>query len=681
MAKDKPLKPPKQETQAQIELNDMLDKLEHGGMHRTKRWASMWQESLAYTFSLQHFGRLKHKDWDWVVVNYLWPAMMQEISKLTKNRQTVVATPLESDDAEFSQTWEGILQYLWDKGLNGHGMRLEHIAANFDRQLFGYSVSKIFWQNKDRWDDDTQNWVGDVKYKLWHPADFWAQDDECIDDGAVGTVRYVEEEWAIQQWPDFADDIKREASLFKEDKHNAWIGDNIRGQLASAGTYPDAGRGGVDSGTGRVGFSQLVNLILGVDATTKSSGETRAKSDVRIVRLAETFLWDREEKDTKIEEDIPVEELEASGAVRRENGAFIDPDGNEVTADKWPKRTLREFKKPTYPHGRRVLRVGRTQLNPDDQVYPYSRWPFVVIPHYLLPHMWQGTDGVQLYKEQQDMINVSVSHLYNNMKMYGDPKVYVEDGAIRVPKARDKRKFSIAKGAGAIIRLARGTMQRKAFGFIEPPPMNVSAIQMYSLTVQEFKNVQGLQDIAKGKKEPGKITATQAQQLSISSHDRIALQAVYEEWWLKECAKLVTEVVKLNYEPGRMVRIVGQESAGGVQEITEKLKNVRFDVEINAGFKLPFDRELRLARFDKAFAIVGQPVANPMTDVMLRELEIPDWQRILQKYQAWIQWVNFLKLMESVSAGQIDKNQALQVLSQQVQQLPEPQEQENANTQ
>ena len=60
-------------------------------------------------------------------------------------------------------------------------------------------------------DDEYQ---GDVKYRLWHPAHFWASDDEKIDDGDCGTERYVELDWAIKRWPEFEKELKLEAEEF-----------------------------------------------------------------------------------------------------------------------------------------------------------------------------------------------------------------------------------------------------------------------------------------------------------------------------------------------------------------------------------------------------------------------------------------------------------------------------------
>jgi hypothetical protein len=182
------------------------------------------------------------------------------------------------------------------------------------------------------------------------------------------------------------------------------------------------------------------------------------------------------------------------------------------------------------------------------------------------------------------------------------------------------------------------------------------------LRAQEFKNIHGLQSIARGEKQPGKITATEASFLTISANDRIQLKSVYEDEWIKQTATLIAEVIQDRYEPERWVRIIGEDDIVGIQQITEKLKTLRFDVDIMSGITLPHDKEKRQQAFLMANQIVTQPVASPMTDVLLKELEIPGWQKILKKYQSWVQFMQFIQLMEAVKTGQIEPRQALRML-------------------
>lgn len=647
-----------------------LKKVEEAGMARTKDWVSLWQESQRYFFSDQLHGKKLKKDWDWVVINYIWSSAVQECAKLSRNYPKILVNPTEDSDTETAEAWQGVLQWQWEKGLNKHGMRIEQIYAIMVGKMFGYRISKIYWEPKVRWSTEKRRWMGDVKHRLWHPAEFWASDTEKIDDGDCGTVRYVDLDWAIHRWPKAETKLRENSLTFRDGLGSAT---NVRGQIASAGTYPSAGTGGIDAGTGTNQASALLNLILGVD---KMSGQqTATEDDRRFVKISEQYMRDFEEVHRKEEEPIPQEELLQAGLIKLNNSSFVDENNKPISADNWPQRLVDEWDEPKYPLGRKIIRNEDTILNPDNQIYPYSRWPFVVTPHYLLPFMWQGMDAVQLYKSAQDMINVSVSHLVNNLKQFGDPRIAIERDAIDAPPGRKKKHFTILSGAGSIIRLARGGLNR--YKIEHPVPPSMAAIQLYQLFSQEYKNIVGLQDIATGKKMPGKMTATESSYLAISANDRIHLQSVFEDEWIKQVANLMGECSQLNYDLGRFIRIIGENKVVGATEITQKMKEVKFDIDIEPGQTLPFDEERRVVKYTTAYEMMQNPIANPMLPEMLRVLEIPGWQKLLEKYEAWQLYYQFYNLYEQVKNGEVEPQAAVQMI---VQKAMELYAQEQANT-
>ena len=651
-------------------LNDRLTKLADAGMEITARWTSMWQQSLRYFFSDQLSGQKTRKNWDWVIVNYIWPSAMNEIAKLSKNHPKIIANPFEVSDTEAAEVWQSHGQWQWESGINnGKGMRLEQMAAILDGKLFGYRVSKIYWDDRCYWDEQAQDWVGDVKHKLWHPAHFWADDSECIDDGNCGTDRYVTVEWAVDKWPQYEKEIRDAATKFP-DQMSGSIYDQIKGQPS---TTSSQGYGGQDTGaSSALKSNELVQLITEQDSTGGVSDTQK-----EVVEIQEFYLKDYEEVNEKVEEDVPPEELLASGAVfQDEEGGFYDTETSMPMApDSWPKRTVREYERPKFPNGRYVIRIGDTVLNPDeaDQIWAYSRWPFVVTPHYLLPHMWQGVDAVQMYKSTQDMINVSVSHMFNNLKMFGDPKIAVETGALEVDK-KTKRPFSIGAGAGAVIRLVRGALGKKQFQILPPMQMGSSEMQMYSIFTQEYKNIQGLQSIARGEKMPGKMSATEAQWLATSSVDRIALQTVYEDSWVTGCARLIAEICQDRYTVDRWVRIVGEDKIVGSQQITDKLKSVKFDINVVPGMTMPFDEEKRLQKYLQAYQLLQEPTANPLLPDVLRELGVMNWQKVLQQHQVYQEFMQFMHLYGAVREGKATPQEAMKIIAQKFMQLYAQQE-------
>jgi len=630
MAKDK-----RKKSDQNLELNKKLDGMVEEGMEKTRRWTELWNESLRYFFGEQLLGKKRHKTWDWVIINYIWPSAMQEIAKLAKNHPKILAHPWEQDDTDFAEAWQSKLQWDWQRGINGTGMRLEQIAAIMDGKLYGYRVGKVYWESQCSWDDDEKEWVGDVKFRLWHPGNFWASDDEKVDDGNCGTVRYVPLNWAKRRWPDFEDELKQEATRFKEKKEGEGTIPGSYSATSSADALA-AGRsgGGADRYHRGLPVNMLIPLIFGADKS-----ETKP-SEQEIVKIEEFYFKDYSTTPQKEEEDIDPQELLDAGLIIEKDGLRYDTKGKLIKNEDWPKRVVREYDEPKYPNGRFIVRCGQTILNPDNQVYPYKKWPFVIIPHYLLPHMWQGLNAVEMYKSPQDMLNISVSHLFNNMKLFGDPKIGMEEGAI-AENPRTKKPYKIGATAGAVIRLARGGLQK--FKIYDPKEPSAATFMLYRLFAQEFKNLTGMQGIARGEKQEGQMTATEAQHLAVTSHDRIALQSAYEEEWIKGVMERVAEITQKNYQLGRMIRIIGEDRIVGATQIAEGHKSVRFDIEIEVGSQLPFDPEKQRERYVAAYKLFSDPNPNPMLPEILRVFEIGNWKKLIDQHEPWILWSQFLR--------------------------------------
>jgi hypothetical protein len=652
------------------------------GMEKTREWVSLWNESLRYFFSDQLSGNKRHKDWDWVVVNYIWPTAMQEMAKLTNTTFKAIGVPREGSDTAGAETWGGAVQFLWDKKLN---MRLQHAKAILDSKIFGYRVSKIMWEDQPEgaWDEKTKEWVGDVDYKLWHPAHFWMDPHaESLEDAqSAGTQRIVTLEWAQQRWPKFKKELEEEAKRFISDpSFSSFVRDDIRGSKAPASVGGSGGRDCFDrnEGTGgrrlKAGPQKLVDLILSQDKITKRS---TPHDQQLFVKISEIYFRDRTEKKRKLEVEIPAEELVASGVVSVVDGVFVDSEsGEEINREDWPTRIEKEWTEPVYPKGRFVIKAGdiilnpETKNNPEAQRYRYSRWPFVVTSHYLLPHMWQGIDSHILGMEHQDFINISASHLLNNMKLYGDPKVAIETGALET-NPRTKKHFKVGAGAGSIVRLVKGGLSRMKI--IDPPQPSPSATQLYQLFVQEYKNTTGLQDAARGIAGKSGETATARRIDALSSNDRIRLQAMQEDEWAKNLMNLIAEIIQDKYSVGRFVRILGEDGLQGAKEITSGLKQLNFDVDIEPGKTLPFDKQEKTENLEKAAQLVANPIPNIMTPELLRAYEVPNWQKIMQRYEGWTKYTQFVQLLSAVQAGEIDPEQALIQLGQQIAQAaPEP---------
>jgi hypothetical protein len=138
--------------------------------------------------------------------------------------------------------------------------------------------------------------------------------------------------------------------------------------------------------------SALLQLILQSD---KMSGQQSVREEEReFVKISEQYRKNYDTTNEKLEGDVPEQELIDNGTIIPDNGQFLDAKTKQpFPREKWPRRVVQEWKQPKYPYGQHVIRNEDVILNPDNQRYPYSRWPFIVTPHYLLPFMWQGVDN------------------------------------------------------------------------------------------------------------------------------------------------------------------------------------------------------------------------------------------------------------------------------------------------
>lgn len=636
-------------------LVDKIENLESSGMEITRRWNDIWSEGMRYFFSDHDNNLKKHSDWDHIIINYIWPTAIQEIAKLAKNNPKIYAVPFSDDDAQAAEVWQGACQWQWE---SAQRMRLNQIAAIFCGKIFGYRVSKVYWDERCYWDADQKKWVGDVQYKLWHPTLFWADGQENINDGNCGSVRWVTLDYAVSRWPKFKKDLEEIAVSSKSKEYEESYGlSKFKTATSSTGTHSEY----EEESTQETSVSALLSII-------NEAGSVSTDNDIKMVRISETYFKDSEEKHVKDEQPMSAQDMLLGGEYIADNlGVIYDKTGKMLDSENWPTQIVNEYDEPVFPNGRFVLSAGcgkdRIILNPkkEEQVWGYKKWPFVVTPHYMLPFMWQGSNAVTLYKSAQDMINVSLTHMVNNLKQFGDPRLVIEDGAIAV-NPKTKKPWSISSASGSIMRLARG-----AFGKYKiEPPMTISpaAAGIYEMFAQEYKNLTGLQAVGQGQQMRSGTTATEAQYLAVSSNDRIFLQSVFEDEWVRDVANLMAWLMQEYYDEGRWIRIVGSDKVDGVKQITSKEKNAKYDIKVEPGTTLPYDEEKRIAKMQTAYEMLENPTANPLLPEILRALDIPNSKKIIDELPSYQKYKQFVALYQQVKEGKVDPQTAVNMLVQ-----------------
>jgi len=606
------------------ELTGYLDQIERDGMAVTRKWFGLWQQAMMYVWGEQLQGIKKNPDWDYIVINRIYPLLMQGIAKQAKNNPKILGRPWNDEGTQWAENWQGLIQYCWEQLLN---MRMEFIHAILDSGVFGYAVGEPIWRPKDHWDDQQKKWLGEVGHLLHHPAGFWA--DPCaerIDEAEnIGLVRKVSVEWAVQQWPQFDKQIREEAR-HPDDLKQYEYADGWMGPTGVTPIYEN------QSGkSARKWWSSLIYLLLGQDKPEATEGD--GKHDRQFVWLRRTYFRDYCGKHVKLEDIVPTEELVNSGQVRVEQQTGLVKWANEdrpVGQEEWPTRVLEEYDKPQFPLGRYVMRIGKTVLNPklEDQVYTRRHWPFCILPYHILPHMWQGSNAVEMTRSSQDMLNATVSYLIQHVKMSACPQKVVEEGALALDRQGKPR--IIKDKAGEIIVTQKG--KNLAIRNLQANAFDPAVMALIEFLIRDVETQQFMHATAQGAAATKSISATEAARLDTNAHDLVALRAILGEKWCEGEAIRIAEIVQERYDEGRRIRIIGFNGETQPSQMSPEMRRVEWDLEIELGSTLPFDEERQKNDYLAAYKLCGDPNLNPMLEECLRKLNIANRQKILARH-------------------------------------------------
>jgi len=636
------------------DLNAFLDDISLAGMQITNQWKNMWCTALEYTWGQMLRDINPKENWHYIVVNRIYPLMFQNIAKLSKNNPKIITHGWDEEKegvVAFVEQWGGILQYIWESPYE-LSMRLKLIKGLLDCALFGYMVGKTFWDDLVVFDDDKKEWVGNVRHAFVHPALFWS--DPVSEDMStaenLGTRRRVKVEWAMDRWPEHKGDIENQA----------YTADDPRFIADSTLVYQNQ-KGETLNRKNKTIFTKLVQLVFNKGLGNAVQGSSLETDKQRYVDVEEIYWKDYITKHVKLEEALQVKELVAAGRVEVEvgTGLVFDAVSKEpMGKDNWPTQVTKEYDEPLYPNGRFVLRIGKTILNqekvkggkePDkdtfqpQQKYRYSKWPFTIMPYHILPHMWQGGNAVEMVRNNNDILNLTVTAMVNQTLRTADPDKLMEAGAMARDRAGKIRKVKF--GRGKLIIVAKGKID-KIKNMIWAP-LDPSILQLSAIMKQDIDDNSFSQPVSRGEITKGQTTKAEAIRANVNSHDYTAMQAVFLDGWIDGTATLIAEIVQDNYAPERLIRIKGNDSTS-VGRVTQELLNVKFDVNIVPGSTLPFDEERKQAQYGAAYQMVGEPIANPMIEEMLRVLNITDREKILAKYKGYQLFIQFIQMGQLV---------------------------------
>lgn len=616
-------------------LNALLDSMRDPGMKVTKEWKTLFATAIKYAWGQQLEGWTLKKEWEYIVVNRIYPLMFNTIAKLARNKPKLLTFPRSEEKRdldEYVEKWAGILQHLWESPYK-LGMRAKLIMGLLQCATNGYMVGYTYWDSKVAYDKENKKWIGDVRETFIHPAYFWADPtaDSLETAENCGMSRMVKMEWAISRWPGHKKAIEAEAFTSQDPKYSAE--DEI--------VYED--QKGTTLEKKRRRFSEIVNLIF--KSSTKSQYELTSSEKQKYVRIEQIYFKDYSEREVEIKDNVPVEVLVQQGKaiVEEVTGVVLDPKTKKPLKP-WPQYTKDKYKEPKFPDGRFVLRIGQTILNPkeEDQVYKESRWPFTVMPYHILPFMWQGCNAIEMSKNNNDMLNITISSMVNQVRRTADPTKLVEAGALaRDRKGKARSKHDDITGLGRIVVMARSKI--KAMLNMPELPLDPVVPLLAEYLKRNIDDQMFMQPVARGEQSKRKITAEEAARTDSNANAYTGLQGIFLDIWIDNTATIIAELCQRYYEPGRLAGMVNDDGRDNV--LLEKGHlDVRFDVNIEPGSTLPFDEAQKKNDYATAYQMLGEPVANPLLEEMLRILNIAKRKEILQKHKGYLLFLQFIQM-------------------------------------
>ena len=635
----------------------------------TEKWCDLAERALRYIYDDQLAGKNRKNGWPSPQLNFIFPSVRQEIATLAQRRPNIDASSRGPAGDRKAPFWSKLQQYRYDSTLR---MPAKTISATLDGAAAGWYIGYIYEEPKATWDKKARVWKYKPCVNLIEPRYFGMDPNaENLEEARYCYCqRLVPVEWALRRWPEFKGEIESEAN--KGDttpKLAPFIPAGQRKAETEKGT-------GVDGETPDI--LSLSNLLL--SARAEPTSDTSDDNRKRMVMITHVYFRDAEETETKTYEEIPKEELLASGAFGMVTVKQNPEDENELGVEKlvilnpeheafkslpaelklqagdpieriprneWPQRLTKKFMQPVYPNGRVVYLAGDTILNPDlkKQVWHRDGWPFEIGLRLPLPHVPQGLNAVEMARGVQDWVNVSAAHLLNWLMHFGDPVWLVEDDALA-------KKSVIKAVAGFVLKLMPGKLNNVRRE--PPPPLNDGALTILSTFHRHGQDTMAQHDQGLGgPSRKGEETATAVAAQEAAASVSVGLPMLFMDDWVVRVMKQVAELDRMYLEPEDAARMVGGDfTPEEVAEFMDENADFNLDIKLDVGTALPHDKERRKKNLAEIYGLRPNPKVYEM---LLEAADIPNKDEVMKsdaEFAAFQQYIAQMAAAQAAGPGQ-----------------------------
>jgi len=577
------------ETKVEQELvRSIVEKVQEARSHRQQRSSSRVQ-GVRYWRGEQWLSRKQRKrrgkKWTEAVVNETFPIIEQQIAMMTDNNPTGVFVAKEHSDVQFATDIQDLVR-LRARQIN---MRTKLIRACHDAKLFGEMAAKVFW-------NDTLG-KPDVDVLLIHPEHLLIDPLATgVDDAEyVGTEREVLLDYAIQRWPEHKKKLEQLADT-----------DFMEGRYESV-----ADTTSLDAELGQVETRQ--------DYASGQDDKRRAKK----VKLVELYYCDYSEQEVEIV--TPLEILQEDGrVVPNAAGQLVYVDTGELYST--TTAPTMKVSEAIYPDGRVTILAGDRVILEDA---PWQGlWPIVIGINAVIPHRWYGMSEVEQIRESQDIINDTTSKIQDHISLALHPRRKVETGALADPK-------SLRNTPDAIIRVNPGRM--KGVEWEDTPRLSGDAWNVLEFAQRNMQHTAGMPAQSMGRTPDRQATATEIATLERAGRGRVGMTSALLDEFIACIFLLMGQVIQQNYDVGRIVRVIGDEGQDRAITIVEQHKTVKYDVEVEAGSTLPYDKQQRKEDALALFNVLQLAYLPELLDAY----EVKNKEQVLQRHQEYMMFQQF----------------------------------------
>lgn len=525
----------------------------------------------------------------------------QQIAMMFENNPKAYFLPKDHSDANYAKDLERLTRFRADR-IN---LRQKFIKGGYYSKWFGFQAIHVF--SDDNLPNDT-----DVNCRVLFPESLIIDpklDSQNPEEGDfVGYDRLVNLEYAKRRWSHKKKKIEEEAN--KEGENSAF--------------------GGVHT-------SDMLDRELGYN--TRGAVEVPFREDEHMVQL--TVIWFKDYTTRTVKIKKPIEDLMDSGEVvineRREHvwasnfELYREEDAPDVSVAL-----------PKYPYGRHVIKIGNIVLedfpwglDPQTGEIKQRSWPIALAVNKLIADAWYGQNECEALRGDQNVADVCLQNIHEHAFANIHPIIEVDSNKIN----------NVSQIRSQINKRVIVTNGKDGFKMHAPASIGGDVFSTLSLAQTNMEVTGGMPSQNLGGGSSGRQTATEIAALQRASRGKIGLYSSFIDELVITVYKLMAETIQFTYDPERVIRILGEGGKMTAIEMSKGIRNVRFDVETEAGSTLPTDKQQKK---QDAMDLFGQIGLSYLPNV-LDAYEVQNKEEVLsnhQEYQMFLQFQEQQALMQ-----------------------------------